>query len=64
MGHMGRITSLKDLPADKKMIAYITEAMQLNELGIKLPAKAKSTEKKEIAVPDYFRKALTKNKKA
>ncbi len=64
MGHFGRITSLKDLPSDKKMIAYIKEAMRLNDQGIKLPPKPKSTEKKEIEVPDYFIKALQKNKTA
>ena len=36
MGHLGRITSLKDLPADKKLAGYIREAMKLNELGKKL----------------------------
>lgn len=30
MGHFGKITSLKDLPPDKKMIAYIKEAALLN----------------------------------
>ena len=64
MGHLGRITSLKDLPADKKMIAYIKEAMDLNERGIKLPPKVVTTEKKELVVPDYFLEALRKNKKA
>ncbi|MEO6730142.1 MAG: YdeI/OmpD-associated family protein [Ferruginibacter sp.] len=64
MGHLGRITSLKDLPSDKKMIAWIKEAMILNELGIKLPSKAKTTEKKELVVPGYFIKELSKNKKA
>jgi uncharacterized protein YdeI (YjbR/CyaY-like superfamily) len=64
MGHLGRITSLKDLPADKKVIAWIKEAMQLNNLGIKLPAKVKATANKELSVPDYFTKALSKNKKA
>jgi uncharacterized protein YdeI (YjbR/CyaY-like superfamily) len=64
MGHLGRVTSLKDLPADKKIIGWIKEAMLLNENGIKLPPKIKSTDKKEILVPGYFEKALTKNKKA
>ncbi len=64
MGHLGKITSLKDLPSDKKLTAWIKEAMALNDKGIKLPAKAKATEKKELAVPDYFTKALAKNKKA
>ncbi len=62
MGHLGKITTLKDLPSDKKLTAYIKEAMKLNELGIKLPSKPKSAEKKAIEVPDYFKKALAKNK--
>ena len=33
MGHLGRITSLKDLPPDKKMTAWIKEAMKLNDTG-------------------------------
>ncbi|MEO8768872.1 MAG: YdeI/OmpD-associated family protein [Ferruginibacter sp.] len=64
MGHLGKITSLKGLPSDKKLTAYIKEAMELTDYGIKLPAKPKATEKKEIIVPDYFKKALSKNKKA
>ena len=64
MGHLGRITSLKDLPSDKKLTAYIKEAMKLNDDGIKVDRKPKSTEKKELTVPDYFQKAINKNKKA
>jgi uncharacterized protein YdeI (YjbR/CyaY-like superfamily) len=64
MGHLGRITSLKDMPSDKKITAWIKEAMQLNDKGIKLPARAKPADKKELVVPDYFAKALAKNKKA
>jgi uncharacterized protein YdeI (YjbR/CyaY-like superfamily) len=63
MGHLGRLTSLKDLPSDKKITAWIKEAMALNNKGIKI-VKPKSTEKKELIVPDYFIKALSKNKKA
>ena len=63
MGHLGRLTSMKDLPSDKKLTAYIKEAMALNDKGIKIPAKP-ATEKKELVVPDYFTKALKKNKKA
>ena len=64
MGHLGKITSLKDLPSNKTITAWIKEAMLLNEQGIKLPAKAKPTNQKELVVPDYFTKALAKNKKA
>ena len=64
MGHLGRISSLKDIPSDKKITGWIKEAMELNDKGIKLPAKPKTAAGKEIAVPDYFTKALAKNKKA
>ena len=63
MGHLGKITSLKDLPSDKKITAWIREAMVLTDKGIKLPSKAKPTDKKELIIPDYFIKALAKNKK-
>lgn len=64
MGHMGRITSLKDLPSNKVMLSYIREAAKLNDDDIKLPSKAKSTEKKELETPDYLLASLKKNKKA
>jgi len=64
MGHMGKITSLKDLPSDKKIIAYIKEAMMLNDEGIKLPPRKKVTDGKPLPVPAYFKTALSKNKKA
>ena len=31
MGQLGRITSLKDLPSDAIIVAYLQEAMHLNE---------------------------------
>ena len=64
MGHLGRITTLKDLPSDKKITTWIKEAMQLNDQGIKLPSKSKKTVLKELVIPDYFSKAVSKNKKA
>ena len=64
MGHLGRITSLKDLPSDKKIAGWIKEAMILNDNGIKLPSRIKPAATKEITTPDYFTKAITKNKKA
>ncbi len=62
MGHLGKIMSLKDLPADKQIIAWIKEAMQLNDAGIKISVKP--VEKKKLIVPKYFTEALAKNKKA
>lgn len=65
MGHMGKITSLKDLPSDKKLTAWIKAAMKLNDAGI-IVAKPKPTEKikKELKVPAALQAALNKNKKA
>jgi uncharacterized protein YdeI (YjbR/CyaY-like superfamily) len=64
MGHFGRITGLKDLPSDKIMIEYIKEAAKLNKEGIKVVRKPVKKEKKELVVPDYFLKTVSKNKKA
>jgi uncharacterized protein YdeI (YjbR/CyaY-like superfamily) len=66
MGQFGRLSSLKDLPADKVLLGYIRKAVALNEAGIKAPAhtRAKPGEKREIAVPDYLVAALKKNNAA
>jgi uncharacterized protein YdeI (YjbR/CyaY-like superfamily) len=64
MGHMRHLKSLADLPADEILIEYIQEAAELNRMGVKPAAKPKSTEKKELVVPEYFTAALKKNKKA
>jgi uncharacterized protein YdeI (YjbR/CyaY-like superfamily) len=64
MGHIGKITSLKDLPSDKIIIGYIQEAVKLNEDGIKLPPRKKAAAAKPLPVPPYFKKALSKHKKA
>lgn len=42
MGHLGRIETLKDLPADKILISYIKEAVKLNADGVKVARKEKS----------------------
>jgi uncharacterized protein YdeI (YjbR/CyaY-like superfamily) len=63
MGSLGRITGLKDLPSDKKILGYLKEAMVLNEKGIKV-VKARPEPKKALDTPDYFQKALHKNKQA
>jgi len=63
MGNFDRITSLKDLPSDKILIAYIKEAAKLNEHDIKLPAR-KKTAVAELKMPADFAGALKKNKKA
>jgi uncharacterized protein YdeI (YjbR/CyaY-like superfamily) len=63
MGHLDRITTLKDLPADKALIALIKEAAILNEQGVKKPAPVKKP-LKEVSVPPALTSALKKNKRA
>ena len=64
MGQFGRITALKELPADNVLLAYIRKAAALNDAGIKAPARtrAKPGENRTLDVPDYFVAALKKNK--
>ncbi len=66
MGHLGKITSLKDLPKDSVLKKYIKAAMKLNEEGVKrvVPAKATEAEKKELKTPADFAALLKKNKEA
>jgi uncharacterized protein YdeI (YjbR/CyaY-like superfamily) len=63
MGHFDKLTSVKDLPADKIMIAYIKEAVLLNKNNVKVK-KPKSPPKKELPIPKILAAALNKNKKA
>lgn len=64
MGQFGRITGISDLPNEKIFIGYVKEAMKLNDAGVKVPAKSKPKERKELIIPAYFMSALKKNKKA
>jgi len=57
----GKLTSLAELPSDKILIAYIREAIALNEKGVKAPMTKKR--KAELVIPKYFMAALKKNKK-
>jgi uncharacterized protein YdeI (YjbR/CyaY-like superfamily) len=63
MGHLGKITSVKDLPSDKILTEYMKEAAKFNEQGVKVKKKTAPV-KKELAIPDEFMKAIRKNKKA
>jgi uncharacterized protein YdeI (YjbR/CyaY-like superfamily) len=58
-----KLTRLADLPPDKVLVAYIREAVTLNEQGIKAPAP-KRAPKPPPTVPDYILDALNKNKRA
>lgn len=63
MGYMDKIKTLSDLPSKKVLVAYIKEAMALNENGVKkvIPKPGKP---KTIEVPDYFSEILSANPKA
>lgn len=63
MGHLEKIRSLEDLPADRVFLDYIKQAMKLNEEDIKLPPR-KIVKAAAVKAPDYFTKELKKNKKA
>ncbi len=41
MGHVGRITSVDDLPSDEILTSYIHTAMKLNEEGVQPPGRAR-----------------------
>ena len=62
MGHLGRITSVKDLPPKKELVAVIKKAAKLNEEGVKV--EKKKAPRPELPVPPELTAALAKNKKA
>ena len=62
MGHLGRITTIADLPDRRTLTRCIIEAVHLNETGTKLPSKPKPP-RKELVVPDHLAAGLKKNKK-
>ncbi|HQR07447.1 MAG TPA: YdeI/OmpD-associated family protein [Gemmatales bacterium] len=59
-----RLTSVKDLPDDKVIIAYIQQAIELNEAGIKPACKIDNKPKAELVVPGDLAAALKKSKTA
>jgi len=62
MGQFDRITSLKDLPKDKVLIAYMKEPAALNEADIKVPKVKKA--RVVMETPAALTAALNNNKKA
>jgi uncharacterized protein YdeI (YjbR/CyaY-like superfamily) len=62
MGNFNRITSLKDLPSDKILLDFIKQAVKLNDQGVKRKVTVTPKGSKTIETPDYFAKALNKNK--
>ena len=72
MGHLDRISSLKDLPADKILLSYIKEAALLIKEGKNIPARSKkkpgtaaaATPAPVLPMPAGLTAVLKKNKKA
>lgn len=60
MGHLGKLTSIDDLPSDRDIKRFIAQAMKLNEKG-KTVAKPKAASRPELPVPDELAKALKRN---
>jgi uncharacterized protein YdeI (YjbR/CyaY-like superfamily) len=61
-GQFGRITKLSDLPSKKVLTGYIKKAMELNEAGVKSPARSKEkAPKPEPVAPDDLAAALDRN---
>lgn len=63
MGNFDKVTSIDSMPEDAILIAYIQEAVSLNENDIKPPVKHK-TKTPLPAIPETLKKALLENKKA
>ncbi len=64
MGHLGRITSVADLPPRETLAGYIRTAAALNNNGVKVARPARKTPRRAARVPADFAAALGKNRKA
>jgi uncharacterized protein YdeI (YjbR/CyaY-like superfamily) len=64
MGHLGRITGLRDLPADRILLKYIRNAMAINDAGLKDPARTGPRKPRPLKPPAYFLAAIKKNSRA
>jgi uncharacterized protein YdeI (YjbR/CyaY-like superfamily) len=66
MGSLGRITGLKDLPADKLLLAYMRQAADLVETGQRTKSidRRPKSSKRAVRVPVELGAALKKNKVA
>ncbi len=69
MGSLGRITGVKDLPADKKMLGYVRQAAAFIDAGlgdnrITVARRVVKAPKAAVETPAEFAAALKKNKAA
>lgn len=63
MGSYGKMTSVKDLPPKKTLLAHVRKAMKLNEDGVKPPAR-RAAPKPPPETPEDLAAALKKNRAA
>ena len=61
MGSYGKLTSVRDLPPKKTLLAHIKRAMQLNLDNVKSPAQRKAAPKPPPEAPADLVAALKKN---
>lgn len=62
MGSFGKMTSVRDLPPKKEIIALVRKAMALNEDGVKAPrARTRATPRPPAEVPADLGEALRGN---
>lgn len=60
-GTFGKINSINQLPPREILMAYIFEAIDLNEKGIKITKTKKEQVAKELPIPEDFLNALNSN---
>ena len=63
MGQFGKLASLKDLPSDRQLAAYLKKAMALNEAGVK-KARPQAAAKPAPTPPDDLAALLAQEKHA
>ena len=63
MGQFGKLASLKDLPPDRQLAAYLKKAMALNEAGVK-KARPQAAAKPAPTLPDDLAALLAQKKHA
>ena len=64
MGQFGRITSVRDLPSEKALIALVKRAAKLNEEGVAVPKRATKKPAGPVVVPSDLMDALRSNRRA
>jgi uncharacterized protein YdeI (YjbR/CyaY-like superfamily) len=62
MGSFGKMTSVRDLPPKKELVALVRKAMALNEQGVKTPqARKRVAARPPVETPAYLADALRAN---